>query len=110
MNLRTITGDTKARLEHSVEIRHERTLQKSQQEVLALKTQLEDDEYALRLEKEGVTLQAKNQRIKDKEALKAAEQRQSSGRIDLKNRLQRRKCVVSFWDESYEFKRKKHTR
>ena len=39
-------------------------------------TQLEDDEYALRLEKEGVTLRAKNQRMKDKEALKAAEQRQ----------------------------------
>ncbi len=41
-----------------------------------MKTQLEDDEYALRLEKEGVTLRAKNQRMKDKEALKAAELRQ----------------------------------
>jgi hypothetical protein len=44
--------------------------------VLALKTQLEDDEYALRLEKEGVSLRAKKQRMKDKVALKAAEQRQ----------------------------------
>ena len=44
--------------------------------MLALKTQLEDDEYALRLEKEGVSLRAKNQKKKDKVALKSAEQRQ----------------------------------
>jgi hypothetical protein len=60
MNLPTITGDTKARLEHTVEVRHGKALQKSQQEVQALKTQLEEDEYTLRLEKEGVTLRAKN--------------------------------------------------
>jgi hypothetical protein len=76
MNLRTITGDTKARLEHSVEVRHGRALQKSQQKMLALKTQLEEEECTLRLEKEGVTLRAKAQRMKDKEALKAAEERQ----------------------------------
>jgi chromosome segregation ATPase len=44
--------------------------------VLALKTQLEDDEYALRLETEGVSLRVKNQRRKDKVALKAAEKRE----------------------------------
>ncbi len=44
--------------------------------MLALKTQLEDDEYALRLEKEGVSLRAKKHRMKDKVALKAAEQQQ----------------------------------
>ena len=76
MNLRTITADTRARLEHSVEVRHGRALQKSQQEVQALKTQLEEEEYILRLEKEGVTLRAKNQRMKDKESLKEAEERQ----------------------------------
>jgi hypothetical protein len=51
-------------------------LDKKCMKVLALKTQLEDDEYALRLETEGVSLRAKNQRMKDKVALKAAEQRQ----------------------------------
>jgi hypothetical protein len=76
MNLRTITGDTRARLEHSVEVRHGRALQKSQQEMQALKTQLEEEEYILRLEKEGVTLRAKNQRMKNKESLKDAEERQ----------------------------------
>jgi archaellum component FlaC len=76
MNLRTITGETRARLEHSVEVRHGRALQKSQQEVQDLKTQLEEEEYILRLEKEGVTLRAKNQRMKDKESLKEAEVRQ----------------------------------
>ncbi len=75
MNLRTITGDTRARLEHS-EVRHERALQKSQQEVQALKTQLEEEEYILRLEKEAVTLRAKNQRMKDKKSLQEAGERQ----------------------------------
>jgi hypothetical protein len=69
--------------------------------VQALKTQLEDDEYALRLEKEGVSLRAKNQRMKDKEAVKAAEERW----IDWKNWLQRRECVARIWDDTYEFKR-----
>jgi hypothetical protein len=65
--------------------------------------QLEDDEYALRLETEGVSLRAKKQRMKDKEAVKAAEQR--SGGIDWKNWLQRRICVVRIWDDSCAFKR-----
>jgi hypothetical protein len=54
-----MTGDTKARLERSVEVRHGMALRQSQQEVEALKAQLEDDEYAQRLETEGVSLRAK---------------------------------------------------
>jgi hypothetical protein len=75
MNLRTITGETKARLERSAEVRHGMALRLSQDEVGCLKTQHEDDEYVLRLEYEGVTLRAKNQRMKDKEAVKVAEER-----------------------------------
>ncbi len=41
-----------------------------------MKTQLEEEGYILRLEKEGVALRAKNQRMKDKESLKEAEERQ----------------------------------
>jgi len=70
-----MTGDTKARLERSVEVRHAMALRESVQEVKALKAQLEDDEYAQRLETEGVSLRAKKQRMKDKEAVKAAEER-----------------------------------
>ncbi len=55
MNLRTLTGDSKARLERSVEVRRAMALRISQEELEeALKTQLEDDEYALRLETEEV--------------------------------------------------------
>jgi chromosome segregation ATPase len=50
-------------------------LRQSQQDVDALKAQHEDDEYAQRLETEGVSLRAKQQRKKDKEAVKAAEER-----------------------------------
>ncbi len=75
MNLRTITGETKARLERSAEVRDGMALRLSQDEVECLKTQHEDDEYVLRLEYEGVTLRAKNQRMKDKEAVKVAEER-----------------------------------
>jgi len=75
MNLRTISGETKARLERSAEVRHGMALRLSQDEVECLKTQHEDDEYVLRLEYEGVTLRAKNQRKKDKEAVKVAEER-----------------------------------
>ncbi len=66
-----MTGDTKARLERSVEVRHGMALRQSVQEVEALKAQLEDDDYAQRLETEGVSLRAKKQRMKDKEAVKA---------------------------------------
>jgi hypothetical protein len=50
MNLRTITGEIKARLERSAEVRHGVALRLSQDEVECLKTQHEDDEYVLRLE------------------------------------------------------------
>ncbi len=80
MNLRTITGKTKVRLERSVEVRHDMALRLSQDAVQCLKTQHEDDEYVLRLENEGVTLRAKNQRMKDKEAVKVAEERR--GRLE----------------------------
>jgi hypothetical protein len=56
-------------IERSVEVRHGMALRQSQQEVEALKAQLEDDEYAQRLETEGVSLRAKKQRMKDKEAV-----------------------------------------
>jgi hypothetical protein len=75
MNLRTISGETKARLERSAEIRHGMALRLSQDAVECLKTQHEDDEYVLRLEYEGITLRAKTQRMKDKEAVKVAEER-----------------------------------
>ena len=39
-------------------------LRQSQQDVDALKAQLEDDEYAQRLETEGVSLWAKQQQMK----------------------------------------------
>jgi hypothetical protein len=75
MNLRTIIGDTKARLERSVEVRHGMALRLSQEEVQCLKTQHEDYQCVLRLETEGVALRDKNQRMKDKEAVKVAEER-----------------------------------
>ncbi len=83
VNLRTMSAVQLNRLETKVEERNGWALTRSREEVLELKAKLEDTDYehllekeAIMLQKKGVTLRAKNQRMKDKESLKVAEERQ----------------------------------
>ncbi len=66
MNLRTVEGGTKARLQKAADERHAWSLQQSKDEVEALKQTLEEDTYMMMLDREAVMLRAKKRSMKDR--------------------------------------------
>ena len=76
MNLRTVEGGTKARLQKAADERHAWSLQQSKDEVEALKQNLEEDTYMMMLDKEAAMLRAKKKSMKDRETLKVVGERE----------------------------------
>jgi chromosome segregation ATPase len=77
LNFRTMSARTKHRLEKRVDEMHGWALERSNEKVVALETQLEEETYRHVLEKEACHMRAKNQKKKDKDSLAHAEERQT---------------------------------
>jgi hypothetical protein len=75
LTLRTMTVRVREWIERRVDERHGWALKESHEEVNALKTQLEEEQYNFLLEKERLAIRSKKQRCKDKEALEQLEGR-----------------------------------
>jgi hypothetical protein len=76
VNLRTVSARTRERLAKKVEEKHGFALQRSEEEVEKLMTQVEEVQYGAMLDKEAVVMRAQKQRKKDKDLLlKADEER-----------------------------------
>ena len=69
VNLRTVSARTRERLAKKVEENHGFALQRSEEEVEKLKTQIEEVQYRAMLDKEAVIMRAQKQKKKDKELL-----------------------------------------
>jgi hypothetical protein len=76
MNLRTVTGGTRERLQKKADERHEWVLKSSREQVGKLTRQIEDERYTTMLEKEAIVMRAQRQRHKDRDALQDSECRQ----------------------------------
>ena len=72
-----MSARTKHRLEKRVDEMHGWALERSNEEVVAFETQLEEETYRHVLEKEACHMRAKNQKKKDKDSLAQAEERQT---------------------------------
>ncbi len=73
VNLRIVSARTRERLSKKVEEKHGFALQRSEEEVEKLKTQIEEVQYGAMLDKEAVIMRAQKQRKKDKELLQKAD-------------------------------------
>ncbi len=69
VNLQTVSARTRVRLAKKVEENHGFALQRSEEEVDKLKTQIEEVQYRAMLDKEAVIMRAEKQKKKDKELL-----------------------------------------
>jgi hypothetical protein len=72
-----MSARTKHRLEKRVDEMHGWALERSNDKVVGLETQLEEETYRHVLEKEAYLMRAKNQKKKDKDSLAQADERQA---------------------------------
>jgi hypothetical protein len=73
--MRKISARQREQLERTTDDRHGLALTGSQEEVRQLTVKLEEEEYQHLLEKEALILRGNHQKIKDKEAVKQAEEK-----------------------------------
>jgi hypothetical protein len=77
LNLRTVSGRTRERLEKSADERHSWALQTSQAEMQKLKVEMDAAHYLAMLEKEGLLTRAKKQKAKDHDLLQNSKARET---------------------------------